>query len=57
MCRFLKPAVLRSATGGDVAALCSEDHRRHSVRGGVRKAHRRLHGSLPERPDCAAESW
>lgn len=44
-----------AVTGGAMATVCNSDHSRHSVRGGVRQAHHRLHGTVSERPDTAAQ--
>ena len=36
------------APGSHVAAVCYQNNRGHSVCGGVRQAHRRLHGAVSE---------
>lgn len=41
---------------GHVAAVLAADLQRHPVRGGVRQAHRWLHGALPERPNHPPQS-
>lgn len=38
-----------------VAAVCHPDHPCHPVRGGVRQAHLRVHGTVPEWPDPPAQ--
>lgn len=44
------------APGSHVAAVCYQNNGGHSVCGGVRQAHRWLHGAVSERSDSAAES-
>lgn len=44
------------APGSHVAAVCYQNNRGHSVCGGVRQAHRRLHGAVSEWSDSVAES-